>query len=633
MRESDFIEQNKEKWLEFEKLFAGKDKNPEKLNELFVKVTDDLSYARSFYSNRSVRVYLNGLAQKIFSKIYRSKKFRISKFIDFWKDDLPLLVYHSRKEFLVSFLLFAFSFAIGWFSSTQDPEFVKTILGEGYVQMTIENIKNGDPMAVYKSANQMDMVLGITVNNLMVAFRTFALGIFFAIGAIAIMLYNGIMVGTFQHFFYEKGLFLESFLTIWVHGTLEISAIIIAGAAGIVMGKGLVFPGTYNRIQSLLISAKAGIKIMLGIFPIIVLAGIIESFLTRYTDTPNAVRALFIIICAAFILFYFVIYPFLKARSGREADFRKLQLNPDKPPVFTYDKIRGNEAIFNDSFKFYKKFFNPIFFFSLIGSLIFAIAFGIIHQEDFALNFNYQYFGFDRVIYKLFSYFREVSVFFSFEKFPVFFIAISILMMLVLSLLAYLFKTDYRNSKPKSYFESKKYFSFLGKNVFSCLFFGALFALPFLALEGWVFLSLQLLPFIMLSYLIAVIEKKNPLAAINKMFGLIGNGFWKLMGVYYVAVLVSLIFMFINTSTFLWGLFDMLNWNFELSSDSVNMMVIGFFAFISVLGILLLIPISFIGVGFYYFSQKERNEANNLFKAIDNIKVKRLIKGIEREQA
>ena len=152
-------------------------------------------------------------------------------------------------------------------------------LGDSYVDMTLENIQSGDPMAVYKSKGQFGMSLGITANNLYVAFLTFVLGAFFGIGAVIIMVSNGIMVGAFQYFFYAEGLLQESFLTIWIHGTLEISAIIIAGAAGMTMGRGLLFPGTYRRLQAFQVSAKRGLKIMLGITPIIIAAGFIEGFL------------------------------------------------------------------------------------------------------------------------------------------------------------------------------------------------------------------------------------------------------------------------------------------------------------------------------------------------------------------
>ena len=71
MRETNFINQNKEKWKELERTLQLGKKDPDKLNDLFVKITDDLSYSRTFYPNRSVRVYLNSLAQQIFYSIYK----------------------------------------------------------------------------------------------------------------------------------------------------------------------------------------------------------------------------------------------------------------------------------------------------------------------------------------------------------------------------------------------------------------------------------------------------------------------------------------------------------------------------------------------------------------------------------
>nr|BFF41353.1 hypothetical protein BACY1_31580 [Tenacibaculum mesophilum] len=74
------------------------------------------------------------------------------------------------------------------------------ILGDGYVNMTLENIENGDPMAVYKKANEVDMFIGITVNNIKVAMYAFVLGMLFSVGTLYIMMQNGIMLGSFLYF-------------------------------------------------------------------------------------------------------------------------------------------------------------------------------------------------------------------------------------------------------------------------------------------------------------------------------------------------------------------------------------------------------------------------------------------------
>ena len=201
MRETSFIKQNQEKWKEFEKILEKNAKDPDKLNDLFVQITDDLSYSRTFYPNRSVRVYLNNLAQQVFHSIYKNKKTKSGRLIYFWTDELPQLVYNARKEFRLALIIFLSAMFIGAFSSYMDPEFPRAILGDTYVDMTLENIETGDPMAVYKQKGQFGMSLGITANNLFVAFLTFILGVFFAIGSIAIMISNGVMVGAFQFFF------------------------------------------------------------------------------------------------------------------------------------------------------------------------------------------------------------------------------------------------------------------------------------------------------------------------------------------------------------------------------------------------------------------------------------------------
>ena len=184
--------------------------------------------------------------------------------------------------------------------------------------MTLENIENGEPMGVYGKMQQFDMFLGITLNNVFVSFRAFIWGgimgsmplfLFLSFGTGLILMYNGIMLGSFQYFFYEQGLFMESFLTIWIHGTIEISAIIMAGAAGIVAGNSLLFPGTYSRYASFRRGFRDGMKIIVGLVPLFIAAGFIESYITRLFDMPDLLKAAIIFASFGFILYYFVLYP------------------------------------------------------------------------------------------------------------------------------------------------------------------------------------------------------------------------------------------------------------------------------------------------------------------------------------
>ena len=204
---------------------------------------------------------------------------------------------------------------IGVLSSANDRTFIQLILGDHYVNMTEENIRKGDPMAVYKQWHEMEMFLGITINNIRVAFLAFSLGLLFSLGTVYILFTNGVMIGAFHYLFFTHDLLFESMLTIWVHGTLEISAIVISGCAGIVMGNSILFPGTYSRGLSFMRGAKRGLKIVIGLVPLFIVAGFLEGFVTRHTDMP-ALNACIILASLAFVLFYFFIYPVMLKKKG-----------------------------------------------------------------------------------------------------------------------------------------------------------------------------------------------------------------------------------------------------------------------------------------------------------------------------
>lgn len=350
MRETRFIEQNQEKWSDFEEMLRQNHRDPERLNDLFVQITDDLSYARTYYPNRSVRMYLNGLAQRIFHNVYRGKRFPARRFRLFWTDELPQVLWETRQALWLSFSIFAVACLIGVVSSRINPDFARIILGDDYVEMTLRNIEGNDPMAVYKDSPPLGMSIGIAANNLFVALRTAIFGVLASIGTVFMLLYNGIMLGAFQYFFVERGLFWESFLTIWIHGTLEISAIIIAGAAGLVAGSGLLFPGTYTRRQAFQLSMRRGLKIFIGLIPMFILAAFFEGFLTRFTETPDVVRLFFILSSLGFVLWYFVWLPWHKSRTG----FRDVETNKDLPPTRTetisFTTIKGEGEMFADAF-------------------------------------------------------------------------------------------------------------------------------------------------------------------------------------------------------------------------------------------------------------------------------------------
>ncbi|MEO6347173.1 MAG: stage II sporulation protein M [Aquaticitalea sp.] len=319
MREVAFIKQNKEKWLHFEKSIFGKSlKNPDELASLYIQLVNDLAYAQTYYPKSKTILYLNNLAAKAFQKIYKTKREDTNRFVHFWKFELPLIVYQYRRYVLYSFLIFASFAAIGALSAAFDDTFVRLILGDQYVNMTLENIEKGDPVAVYKSGSNWGSFIGITLNNLYVGIRTFILGVFGGLGTGLSLLYNGIMLGSFQYFFYKQGVLWESVRGVWIHGSMEIFAIMIEGAAGLILGASILFPKTYSRMTSFKMGMKDGVKILISTFPFTFSAGFLEGYITRYSNTmPNWLSVGIILVTLSIISYYYLIYPFIVNKKLR----------------------------------------------------------------------------------------------------------------------------------------------------------------------------------------------------------------------------------------------------------------------------------------------------------------------------
>lgn len=310
MKEITFLKHNGDRWQHFESLIDKKGhSDPDLMADLFIQLTDDLSYSRTHYPKSKTTQYLNAVAARVHQEIYKNKKEKRNRIVAFWKYELPFLFRNSHRHLLTAFIIFFIAMLIGMVSAANDDSFVRLILGDSYVNMTLENINKNDPMAVYKSMNQMDMFLAITLNNVYVSFLCFVLGILFSVGTGYMLFSNGIMLGAFQYFFYAKGLLLKSVLVIWIHGTLEISAIIIAGCAGLTMGNSILYPGTYSRAVSFQKGAKQGLKIIIGLVPVFIAAAFLEAFVTRHTDMPVLLSLGIISTSLFFISWYFLIYP------------------------------------------------------------------------------------------------------------------------------------------------------------------------------------------------------------------------------------------------------------------------------------------------------------------------------------
>jgi len=322
LREYAFIRQNKEKWLKIEQELEAFDQYSASVWAAhYAKLVNDLAFARTQYPNAQTTQYLNGLVSAVHLKLHRVKPEAPHRLLRLFADEVPQLLWIYRRYLAYALALFVASALLAVFSMMQNPSFAQVVLGEEYVHQTLESIDQGKPLAVYGSSSQWGSFIGITINNIWVGLRLYAAGVLAGLGSALMLFQNSFMVGTFQYFFIQKRLFWDSARGIWLHGTFEISALIVEGACGLILGASWLFPGTYSRSEAFQRGMRDSLKIYVSTLPFTLVAGLVEGYLTRYAPSmPGWLCALMIGMFATVVVFYYILYPYLYHLKGKSYD-------------------------------------------------------------------------------------------------------------------------------------------------------------------------------------------------------------------------------------------------------------------------------------------------------------------------
>ena len=624
MRETDFIAQNKEKWEEFEQSLKNKSKDAEKLSELFIETTDDLSFSRTYYPHRSVRVYLNGVAQSVFQNLYKSKRSRRGNFGRFWKETLPDTMWFCRKHLLWAFIIFIGAFLIGMLSSFENPEFVEIILGEQYVQMTEANIESGDPMAVYGSTPAMEMFFRIAWNNIQVAFLAFIVGILAGVGTVYVLLYNGIMVGAFITFFIQRDLFRESFLAIMLHGTIELCMIVLAGCAGLILGSGLLFPRTYNRLQSLVLAARRGIVVMLGVSAFLVIAAFIESFATRHTDTPDIIRLIIIILSVALVGGYFVYYPWRRHRAGLIEGENEDELQPQRDYNIQLSEIKTSGKIFTESFSYFKTISGKLVSLCLfLGLICVAVMFWFTKEDfpDFIIDTGYSDvpIGFDII-----WVWNETNNFFQLDLLPALFLVYLPCLAVLLAHCQWWFS--------KVHSPSLKYLDTIGRGLLNGLCAAPFILLPLFAPHVLCFVILMFtLPLALTVLAGAAHTGSHFFASIGPTFQTISGQWGKLLGVFFVSISIPWISLLVLTGDLWVFIFQIISVNVKSTWDIALYLPYLVYAIGGLVVMGSVFSLIVFGFNLFFHSSREITEAGTLLSRIETVGYKSRAYGLEKE--
>lgn len=641
MRETDFIGKNKEKWRDFEQTLQKKEADPDQLSKLFIETTDDLSYSRTYYPNRSVKVYLNGLSQRVYQKVYSNRQRQKGAFSRFWTAEIPDALFYARRPMLIAFLVFIFGTSIGILSTIYNPNFTEIILSESYVEMTEGFIEEGNPMAVYAQEAPLTMFLRIALNNITVAFYAFIAGLFFEIGSIFIVFSNAVMFGSFIWFFADKNLGGEAFLAVMLHGTIELSMIIVAGAAGLVLGGGLVRPRSFTRSQALIRSARHSMKIMVAVVVFLIMAAFIEGFMTRFSLAGSEAgqvlldlaRGILILLSAGIVLLYFVYYPWLRKQNGKTVPISQQEaLIEDEKPRVERQVLKVGE-ISNLTWKFFvNQLSNQALRMSAIsGGLILLLYF--IYKDDFILLFDSGTLmsgDLFTILADSFWFFDDINNFFDFKNelllFPLVCIALSLVLMNATSNAA---KQQGRSISPPNLF-----FNGLAASLLLCLpMFGFSNEESMIWLN--VFLCLFLIiwwPMVLSCLSFASMRNKIMFAFISQYFHLLKGVRARSFGLFLNISTVAWLGITIAGAPLFYLIFMILGSQVgpEITWAEDLMFLLYGFILTSVCAVFLQSLIT--AFSLFYFTAAEINSAEGLLTQIAQVQFKRRAYGLEKEQ-
>jgi len=286
-----WLEKRRPYWLRLEQLVALsgrgsiaslKSTELQELALLYRQSASDLATVREDPASKQLAVYLNQLLGRAHNLIYMGRKASRRGIWTFYKDIYPQVFRQTFPDTLVAFVLFLAAGIAGFLMGLADPSFTRHFLGPQMIQtierheMWTHSIVTVKPMA--SSA--------IMTNNISVAFSTFALGITAGIGTVWMMLLNGLMMGVVAVACWREGMSLPLWSFVAPHGVLELPAIFIAGGAGLGIAKGLLFPGSLPRRESLVRAGAQSVRLVLGTIPMLLVAGVVEGFVS-----PTDLRA------------------------------------------------------------------------------------------------------------------------------------------------------------------------------------------------------------------------------------------------------------------------------------------------------------------------------------------------------
>lgn len=328
MTKDEFIRRRQPAWKELEGLLSRIEptglrslKGPEllRLGALYRRLTGDLAYARGRFADENLIGYLNRLAQKGYSHVYSPDKakggllhFLAVSFPSTMRRRWKLVIFSCALMYLPA--LFAFAYVY------EQPSNAEIFMGGTFVDMASDRMSQGVAAPEITDQEMGAVSANVMTNNIRVSILAFGGGALIGVLTVTVLFQNGLMLGSFAALFHSSGDGFLLWTSILPHGVCELSAICIAGAAGLRLAGGIVFPGRRTRRRSIPEAAGEAAVLFGGSVLLLIIAGIIEGFLS-FTDAPANVKWAITGATTLFCVFYLILLP-LKFSGATESPAR-----------------------------------------------------------------------------------------------------------------------------------------------------------------------------------------------------------------------------------------------------------------------------------------------------------------------
>ncbi|MCD6577858.1 stage II sporulation protein M [bacterium] len=297
MKINTFISSRKEKWKGYENILIDLEKknvnylSKGKLREfalLYRALSTDLAYVKTYYPKYDLKEYLNGLVTRGYTFLHGRKRTKAKDIWEFYVKDFPRTFRKEKKYFFMALAVFLAAGIIAYILTILNENFARYFVSGGIIEHIKQNKMWTDNIGVIFPSSIVSAQ--ILTNNITVTFIAFAYGIMFGIGTAYILVINGINLGVVIALTTIYGMNNKLFNFIVAHGILEISIILIASAAGLIIGEALIDPKNLKRSDNLKLRGKSAIKLILGGIPFLILCGFIEGYISPSILYPPAFK-------------------------------------------------------------------------------------------------------------------------------------------------------------------------------------------------------------------------------------------------------------------------------------------------------------------------------------------------------